>query len=99
MTLKYPASAGGVDSDYVSFAPFQWRSNQRNDRANASAPVASDGAQSVILYMPNDTPGIRNTNNWGEESFLGPLGDLRKRGGELLGGIAYDGFSALTLSK
>ena len=88
MTLKYPSTAGGIDSDYVTFSPFKWRSNRKG---GASPPESN--AQAVILYMPNDTPGVRNSNSWSGATFLGPLGDIQKRGGEALGGIAYDGFS------
>ena len=88
MTLKYPQSAGGGDSDYVSFSPLQYRSNQSGA---ASAP--SSGAESVILYMPNSTPGMGNGNSWASASFLGPLGELQKEGGRAVGSIAYDGFS------
>jgi hypothetical protein len=89
MTLKYPSTAGGIDSDYVTFSPFKWRSNRKG---GASPPESS--AQAVILYMPNDTPGIRNSNSWSGETFLGPLGNIRKTGGELLGGIAFDAYSS-----
>ena len=63
MTLKYPMEAGGVDSDYVTFTPLKYRTNadQRKGGAGAAAPTES-GAQSVILYMPNSTPGMVRRN-------------------------------------
>ncbi len=86
MTLTYPMEAGGVDSDYVTFTPLKYRTNasQRRDGAGAAAPTES-GAQSVILYMPNSTPGMGNGNNWGKAEFAGPMGEAKKIGASVLG--------------
>ena len=63
--LKYPEGAGGVDSDYVMFTPLKYRTNaaQRKDSAGTAAPPSDPAAQSVVLYMPNSTPGMGNGND------------------------------------
>ena len=73
--LKYPLNAGGVDSDYVTFTPLKYRSN---NEGGPSAPPPDAGAQSIVLYMPNSTPGMANANNWGQVEFGGPLGEARR---------------------
>ena len=71
MTLRYPKEVGGADNpSYVQFTPMRYRSNLRG------GPAAGD-AESVILYMPNTTPAVGNTQNWGEMSFVGPAGRLK----------------------
>jgi hypothetical protein len=104
MTLKYPMEAGGVDSDYVTFTPLKYRTNadQRKGGAGAAAPTES-GAQSVILYMPNSTPGMGNGNDWGKAEFAGPVGELQKGaagalGATLAGAIGGSGISDITQS-
>jgi len=90
MTLKYPEGAGGVDSDYVSFSPLKYRSNaaQRKDSAGTAAPPSDPAAQSVILYMPNSTPGMGNGNDWGKADFAGPIGEAQKIGATAAGSLA-----------
>ena len=82
MTLRYPTEVGGAASpDYVQFVPSEYRSNSArgfqgdagDGRAGAAGP-GSPGAQSVILYMPNSTPGVGNSQQWGEVNFVGPVG-------------------------
>ncbi len=94
MTLKYPMNAGGGDSDYVSFRPLQYRSN-----ASGGAAAPSSGAESIILYMPNSTPGLDNGQQWGDTAnqFAGPAGaakktafaGLGKTGAGLMGGGSF----------
>ena len=45
----------------------------------AAAPPLSD-AKSVILYMPNSTPAVGNTNAWNDsgQTFQGPFGGFKK---------------------
>jgi hypothetical protein len=71
--LRYPSGLGIKDRDYVSFTPFEYRSNSRG----GNGPMA-DGASSVILYMPNSTPAVANANDWGAVNFPGPLGSLQR---------------------
>ena len=87
MTLKYPAGAGGADSDYVIFTPVKYQTNNNANGGGTSgfsasnggsAPPPASGAQSVILYMPNSTPGMGNQNDWSKLDFNGPIGDLRR---------------------
>ena len=76
MTLRYPLEIGNAASpDYIQFVPQQYRAN--DSRVGGAGP-GQVGAQAVILYMPNSTPGIGNSNNWGAVNFEGPIGDLRK---------------------
>ena len=89
MTLKYPQQIGGLGSDYVTFTPYKYKTNFQG---GPEAPPQDSGVESVALYMPNSTPGIGNANSWASASFLGPLGNLRKTGGAILGDIAATGF-------
>ena len=82
MTLRYPTEVGGTASpDYVEFVPTEYRSNSANGfqgnrgGAGAGAP-GRPGVQSVILYMPNSTPGVGNSQQWGDVNFIGPVGAL-----------------------
>ena len=79
--LKYPLEAGGIESDYVAFTPEKYRPNQENvgfSSTASSGPPADAGVDPIILYMPNSTPPVANTNSWGKVEFGGPLGDLRR---------------------
>ena len=83
MTLKYPAGAGAPGSDYVIFTPVKYKANNNDNSGTSSsneggAPPSGDGAESVILYMPNSTPGMGNQNDWNKLDFNGPIGDLRR---------------------
>ena len=82
MTLRYPTEVGGTAApDYVQFVPTEYRSNSANGfqgnrgGAGAGAP-GRPGAQAVILYMPNSTPGVGNSQQWGDVNFIGPVGAL-----------------------
>ena len=48
----------------------------------AAAPPSSD-AKSVVLYMPNSTPPVGNSNNWADsgDTFQGPFGAIKKNVG------------------
>jgi hypothetical protein len=92
MTLRYPLQMGGPGfSDYVQFVPLKYRANNaaiaaqqdaRDGMDAASAAAGGEpGAQAVILYMPNSTPSVGNSNDWGKKDFAGPLGDMLKLGG------------------
>ena len=83
MTLRYPKEIGGADNpSYVQFTPMQYRSNLRG------GPAAGD-AESVILYMPNSTPAMGNTQNWGEMAFAGPAGRLKAGAVAAAADVAY----------
>ena len=85
MTLRYPLEIGaGAFTDYVQFTPLQYRANNRTiagQRGDPAAGAGAAGAQSVILYMPQSSPMVGNTNKWNAETFAGPLGELKKLGG------------------
>ena len=75
--LRYPTKLNEGQSEYVRFTPQKYRSNQ-----GARPPAV--GTQSIVLYMPNSTPTVGNSNNWGRHDFPGPLGDLQRRLGSSL---------------
>tara|TARA_R110002012_G_scaffold268633_1_gene452605 strand:- start:26 stop:880 length:855 start_codon:yes stop_codon:yes gene_type:complete len=79
MTLKYPAGAGAAGSDYVIFTPIKYRTNDAQRTDPGGAPPPDSDAQSVILYMPNSTPGMGNQNDWNKVDFNGPIGDMRRQ--------------------
>ena len=85
MSLAYPTGVGGGLSDFITFAPIQYRATARG----GSAPVEA-GAQSVTLYMPNSTPAVGNGQQWGDLSgFAGPLGAAKRdAGAALIGGMS-----------
>ena len=74
--LRYPSNIDTEGKDYVTFTPYEYRSNAGESR-NGAAPQA-EGADSVILYMPNSTPSVGNANDWGAIDFPGPLGSLQR---------------------
>lgn len=80
MTLSYPIDVNPASNDYVIFRPHQYRSNNAypgqgaNNAGGAEGPpVGSD----IILYMPNSTPIMGNTQSWNQQDFVGPLGMLK----------------------
>ena len=77
MTLRYPKEIGGLDADYVTFTPIKYRSN-----AQGGPSSAPSGGQDIVLYMPNSTPAIGNSQAWQQMTtqFVGPSGDAKKRG-------------------
>jgi len=77
MTLRYPAGAGGTDADYIIFTPVKYKTNNES-KEDAAAPPPEAGAEPVILYMPNSTPGMGNQNDWNKVDFNGPIGDMRR---------------------
>ena len=77
--LRYPSKLNEGMSEYVRFTPQQYRSNRGNTAARPPG-----GGQSIMLYMPNSTPTVGNSNNWGRKDFPGPLGDLQRRLGSSL---------------
>ena len=81
--LRFPTEVGAGGSDYVTFTPMQYRSNASRGKGIARAPAAA-GAQTITLYMPNNTPNVGNGNSWGEANFQGPLGAARRDVGSAL---------------
>ena len=82
--LRYPTEVGGAAApDYVEFVPTEYRSNSargfqgNRGGAGAGAPGRA-GAQAVILYMPNNTPGVGNSQQWGDVNFIGPVGEVMR---------------------
>ena len=98
MTLRYPTEIGGQAApDYVEFVPMEYKSNMRGGPGGGGAGggPGSAGAQAVILYMPNSTPGVGNVNNWGDQQFAGPIGEFTKAIATSAADIAYGGIPGL----
>lgn len=72
--MRYPAEAGANGADTVVFSHQEYR----NNRQGAQPPAAGGGAGgSITLYMPNSVAAVANGQNWGDKSFVGPLGMLK----------------------
>jgi hypothetical protein len=98
MTLRYPMEVGGNASpDYVEFVPMEYKSNQQGGPGGGGAGGAPGraGAQAVILYMPNSTPPVGNVNNWGDQAFAGPIGELTKQVASSAANLTYGGIDGL----
>lgn len=93
MTLRYPTKLTEEYTDYIMFTPHEYRSNK--SYAGQANPGGTDGpaaGPSIILYMPNSTPAVSNTNGWQENSQAGALGNLvRQAGISVAGGIMNAG--------
>ena len=93
--LRYPTEIGGSAApDYVEFVPTEYRSNspkgfQGNRGAAGAGAPARATAQAVILYMPNSTPGVGNSQQWGDVNFIGPVGEVMRDLGMGAANIAY----------
>ena len=98
MTLRYPTEIGGAAApDYVEFVPMEYKSNQQGGPGGGGAGGAPGraGAQAVILYMPNSTPPVGNVNNWGDQQFAGPIGEMSKQVATSASNLAYGGIDGL----
>ena len=101
--LKYPLEIQS-GQDYVLITHQRYRTNQaiagqQQDTApDATAP--SDG-NPIVLYMPNSTPPVNNSNSWSQQNSVGPLGDItRALGVGATGGVLGVGKSnPLDLAK
>ena len=99
MTLRYPSQLGGATApDYVQFVPMEYRSNMNGgpQQAGGNAGPGQQGAQAVILYMPNTTPAVGNVNNWGEQSFAGPIGQIMKSIGSEAANLSYGNYKSIS---
>lgn len=87
MKLQYPMELEGESllTDYITFQPAKYRSNASRSgnftfggsTGTAGAP-ADAGAHTVVLYMPNSTPSVGNSQNWQQANFPGPAGAARR---------------------
>ena len=76
--LQYPLDMNTGLTDFISFQPEEYRANTgRGAGANAAGPPPA-GSNQVILYMPNSTPTMANTNSWDQVDFVGPLGAAKR---------------------
>ena len=99
MTLRYPSQLGGMTApDYVQFVPMEYRSNMNGgpQQAGGNAGPGQQGAQAVILYMPNSTPAVGNVNNWGDQTYAGPIGELMKSIGSEAARMSYANYKSIS---
>lgn len=84
MTLTYPKELVPANVDYVTFRPFQYRTNQDipfsdvNGGNRGPASAAPAVAEPIVLFMPTSSPAVDNQNGWNSVSFAGPLGALKR---------------------
>jgi len=76
MTLRYPLDMNINFTDYVTISHFEYETNSGG--GGARRPPAAAGSQSIILYVPNSTPSTAQVNDWGDVTFEGPLGALKR---------------------
>lgn len=82
MTLSYPKQVNQGDNDYIMFSAHEYRTNRAYDgqsganKGGALGPK-KQGSQTIVLYMPNSTPGVSQSNSWGEMRNDGPLGMMK----------------------
>lgn len=87
MSLRYPADRP-QDADFVSFQHMKYSGR------GGGGGGAGGGGGGIVLYMPENTPGVTNSNNWNDTGiqYAGPLGQLRK---DLQLGTAYAGVDTI----
>jgi hypothetical protein len=71
MSLRYPADRPD-DADSVSFQHFKY--------SGRGGGGAAGGVGGIVLYIPEGTPAISNTNQWADTGvqYQGPLGEFRR---------------------
>ena len=74
--LSYPLEMNQALTDFVSFSPEEYRANSAGGDGGAAPPPS--GSSQIVLYMPNSTPEVANTNSWENVDFVGPLGAARR---------------------
>ena len=67
--MRYPLELNQIDTDYVVFTHHEYASN-----ASGESPAPSGSP--IVLYMPNTTPTIGQTQDWGDVNFSGPVGEI-----------------------
>lgn len=89
----YPLNLPVDHTDFVYFTHQEYRTNASmpgnfggSFGVGKGTPVDAPNANNTIrLYMPNSTPAITNSNEWGARNFSGPIGRLSQRVGSELG--------------
>lgn len=82
MTLRYPMDMNINFTDYVTITHFEYETNSpsapgRGGGQRRQPPAAAD-TNAIVLYVPNSTPSMAQTNDWGDVTFEGPLGALKR---------------------
>ena len=67
--LSYPLEMNQALTDFVSFSPEEYRANSAGGGGGGAAPPPS-GSSQIVLYMPNSTPEVANTNSWENVDFV-----------------------------
>ena len=99
MTLRYPSKLTETFTDYIMFTPHEYRSNKSyGGQANPGGTDGPPAGPSIILYMPNSTPAVGNTNGWEQNSSPGAMGNLMRQAGVgIAGGIMNAGTEGATV--
>jgi hypothetical protein len=78
--LKYPLEIQS-GQDYVLITHQRYRTNKaiagQKDIVAPDAAAPPEGSP-IVLYMPNSTPSVSNTNSWSQQNSVGPLGDITR---------------------
>ena len=77
--LKYPNDLNETQSDSITFAHSPYRPNKGGDffGSGTTASVPANVSEMIRLYVPNSTPAINQSNNWGRRDFEGEVGAAR----------------------
>ena len=106
--LIYPLKLPVTDTDFVYFKHQPYRTNASmpgnfggSVGVGTGEPVEPPNTYNTIrLHMPNSTPSVTNSNEWGARNFEGPIGRISQQIGSALGeegGIVDEaGFSGQT---
>lgn len=82
MTLRYPMDMNINYTDYVTITHFEYETNSPAQPlapgGQRRRPPAAANTNAIVLYVPNSTPSMAQTNDWGDVTFEGPLGALKK---------------------
>ena len=81
--MRYPLELNQIDTDYVVFTHHKYKSNA------SGVNTAAEGAP-IVLYMPNTTPTIGQPQDWGEQNFSGPMGEIVRNAAMSATNVAMD---------
>ena len=71
MSLRYPSDRP-QDADFVTF--------QHKKYSGRGGSGGGGGGGGIVLYMPENTPGISNNQTWNNTTaYAGPLGQLQRQ--------------------
>ena len=73
--LRYPSEV--QSGDFITLTPHEYRSNAAGGNGPPVGPP-------IVLYMPNSTPSMQNSQKWESKAFQGPAGEIKR---DIVGGI------------